>query len=151
MSIGLRPYLPSDAETLAAIFIASIEQVACEDYDVEQIAAWTSKAEDEAAFGARLGAQLTLVATVDGEVAGFASLRGADVLDMLYVHPEALGRALQRRLSMRWRNSPWRVGRRRSKLMRVIRLSRFSPPAAIAHNNETPMRSQASGSPTRQC
>ena len=94
MSISLRPYLPSDAETLAAIFIASIEQVACEDYDVEQIAAWTSKADDEAAFGARLATQLTLVATVDGEAVGFASLRGADALDMLYVHPELLGQGV---------------------------------------------------------
>ncbi|MDP2358592.1 MAG: GNAT family N-acetyltransferase [Beijerinckiaceae bacterium] len=94
MTIGLRPYLPSDAETLATIFVASIEQVACEDYDVEQIAAWTSKADDEAAFGARLAAQLTLVATVDGEAVGFASLRGADFLDMLYVHPEMLGQGV---------------------------------------------------------
>ncbi len=92
--IGLRPYLPSDAETLAMIFVASVEQVASEDYDVEQIAAWTSKADDEAAFGVRLAAQLTLVATVDGAAVGFASLRGTDFIDMLYVHPEAIGQGV---------------------------------------------------------
>jgi putative acetyltransferase len=94
MSIGLRPYLPSDAATVAEIFVASIEQVACEDYDVDQVAAWTSKADDEKAFGARLSEQLTLVATIDGETAGFASLRGTDHLDMLYVHPDALGQGV---------------------------------------------------------
>lgn len=94
MSIGLRPFLPVDVPMLAAIFIASVEQVASEDYDVDQVAAWTSRAEDEAAFAARLGAQLTIVATFEGEAVGFASLRGADHLDMLYVHPEALGQGV---------------------------------------------------------
>lgn len=94
MTVGLRPYLPSDAATLAAIFVASIEQVASEDYDVDQVAAWTSKADDEAAFGAHLAGQLTLVATIGGETAGFASMRGTDHLDMLYVHPEALGQGV---------------------------------------------------------
>lgn len=94
MTIGLRPYLPSDAATLAALFVASIEQVASEDYDVDQVAAWSSKADDEAAFAARLAGQLTLVATLEGETVGFASLRGADVLDMLYVHPDALGQGV---------------------------------------------------------
>lgn len=94
MSIGLRPFLPADAGDLAALFVASIEQVATEDYDVDQIAAWTSKADDEAAFAARLSGQLTLVATIEGETAGFASLRGPDHIDMLYVHPDALGRGV---------------------------------------------------------
>ena len=94
MTIGLRPYLPADAETLAALFVAAVEQVASEDYDVDQIAAWTSKADDEAAFAARLSGQLTLVATIDGETAGFASLRGNDHIDMLYVHPDALGQGV---------------------------------------------------------
>lgn len=93
-TIGLRPYLPADASTLAAIFIASVEQVASDDYDVDQVAAWTSRAEDEAAFAARLGSQLTIVATIEGEAAGFASLRGADHLDMLYVHPDAIGQGV---------------------------------------------------------
>ena len=94
MTIGLRPYLPADASTLAAIFIAAVEQLASDDYDVDQVAAWTSHAEDEAKFAARLGAQLTLVATIEGEAAGFASLRGADHLDMLYVHPDAVGQGV---------------------------------------------------------
>ena len=31
---------------------------------------------------------LTLVATRDGEIAGFASLKGADLVEMIYVDPE---------------------------------------------------------------
>jgi len=39
---------------------------------------------DVAAFGARLGNALTLIATISGEPVGFGSLKGADVIDMLY-------------------------------------------------------------------
>ena len=46
------------------------------------------RADDEQAFGARLGGALTLIAMIDGAIAGFASLKGADEIDMLFVDPE---------------------------------------------------------------
>ncbi|ACB95538.1 GNAT family N-acetyltransferase [Beijerinckia indica] len=85
---ALRPYLPSDAPVLAGLFQASIEELAAEDYDEAQCAAWASKADDEAAFGQGLQQNLTLIATVDGAPAGFISLKGKEDLDMLYVHPD---------------------------------------------------------------
>ncbi len=93
-TIALRPYLPRDAATLAALFINSFEILAGEDYDVAQIAAWTNAAEDDKAFEARLAGQLTLVATIDAEPVGFASMKGVDQIDMLYVHPEAARRGV---------------------------------------------------------
>jgi len=86
-AIALRPYLPADAERCAEIFRASIEELASEDYSVDQRDAWAAEADDRAAFASRLAKALTLVAVIDGEAAGFASLFGADALDMLYVDP----------------------------------------------------------------
>lgn len=88
LSPGLRPFLPSDAPTLAALFRASVEALAAEDYDADQREAWASAADDEEAFAARLAGALTLVALVDGEIAGFASLKDNQTFDMLYVRPE---------------------------------------------------------------
>jgi putative acetyltransferase len=85
--VGLRPFLPSDVSLLAAIFVASIEELAEEDYSDAQREAWASAAEDEEAFGKRLAGQLTLVATIRSSPVGFASLKGTDRLDLLYVHP----------------------------------------------------------------
>jgi len=90
-SLALRPMLPADIPLLAEIFRASIEELTVEDYSDSQIEAWIAAAEDEAAFGKRLSDQLTLLATMDGAPVGFASLKGADVIDMLYVHPAAVG------------------------------------------------------------
>ena len=84
---ALRPVLPTDAAALAAIFGASVDELTGDDYDEDQRAAWMATAEDEAAFGARLGAMLTLVATVEGAPAGFASLKDNARIDMLFVDP----------------------------------------------------------------
>lgn len=87
--IGLRPMLPDDVPVLAAIFVASIEELAEDDYSETQREAWASAAEDEGEFSAKLEGQLTLVATMNGSPVGFASLKGADHIEMLFVHPSA--------------------------------------------------------------
>jgi putative acetyltransferase len=87
-AVALRPYVPADARRCAEIFRASVEELAAEDYDPDQREAWASRADDEVAFGANLAGALTLLALVDGRVAGFASLKGAEEIDMLFVDPE---------------------------------------------------------------
>jgi putative acetyltransferase len=84
---SLRPLLPAEAPRLAALFRASVETLAEDFYDDDQRAAWAACADDESGFAGRLGASLTIVALIDGEIAGFASLKDARILDMLYVHP----------------------------------------------------------------
>ena len=81
---ALRPFLPADAPALAAIFRDAVEELAIEDYDAAQIDAWASRA-DDGEFARRLSGGLTLVASLDGRLAGFATLRGRDEIDMLYV------------------------------------------------------------------
>jgi putative acetyltransferase len=91
---ALRPYLPEDAPLLAAIFAASIIDLTGEDYSEAQQQAWAAVADDEEAFGSKLAGQLTLIATLQGSPVGFASLKGTDHIDMLYVHPSAAGQGV---------------------------------------------------------
>jgi putative acetyltransferase len=91
---ALRPLLPVDTPMLAAIFVAAIEGLTGEDYSEAQQEAWAQAADDEAAFGRKLAEQLTLIATIQGAPVGFASLRGADHIDMLYVHPSVAGQGV---------------------------------------------------------
>jgi putative acetyltransferase len=88
---ALRPFLAEDTPVLAAIFVAAIEESTGDDYSEAQQQAWASAADDEEQFGKRLAGQLTLVATLQNSPVGFASLKGADHIDMLYVHPGAVG------------------------------------------------------------
>lgn len=97
-AVALRPYVPADAKRCAEIFRASIEELAAEDYDTDQREAWASRADDEEGFGARLAGALTLLAVIDGATAGFASLKGAEEIDMLFVDPEFARRGVGRTL-----------------------------------------------------
>ncbi|MDB5515807.1 MAG: Acetyltransferase, family [Tardiphaga sp.] len=91
---ALRPLLPDDVAVLAAIFVSSIEELTGDDYSEQQQQAWASTVDDEEAFAKRLAGQLTLVATLQNAPVGFASLKGADHIDLLYVHPNAVGQGV---------------------------------------------------------
>src|SRR5882762_2470566 len=91
---ALRPLLPEDIPVLAAIFVAAIDELTAYDYSEAQWEAWASTADDEERFGKRLASELTLVATLQNSPVGFASLKGADHIDMLYVHPGAVGQGV---------------------------------------------------------
>jgi putative acetyltransferase len=91
---ALRPYLASDAPMLAQIFVAAIQELTGDDYNEAQQEAWAAAAEDEDAFGKKLAGELTLIATLQNAPIGFASLKGADHIDMLYVHPSVAGQGV---------------------------------------------------------
>ena len=96
---AMRPFLAEDTPVLAAIFAAAIEELTGDDYSEAQREAWASAADDEDQFGKRLAGQLTLVATLQNSPVGFASLKGAGHVDMLYVHPAAAGQGVGSMLS----------------------------------------------------
>ncbi|HKU08470.1 MAG TPA: GNAT family N-acetyltransferase [Bradyrhizobium sp.] len=91
---ALRPYLASDTPMLAQIFVAAIQELTGDDYSEAQQEAWAAAAEDEDAFGKKLAGELTLIATMQNSPVGFASLKGADYIDMIYVHPSVAGQGV---------------------------------------------------------
>jgi putative acetyltransferase len=91
---ALRPFLAADTPMLAAIFVASIQELTSDDYSEDQQEAWASVADNEAAFGKKLASELTLIATMQGSPVGFAALKGNDHIDMLYVHPSVAGQGV---------------------------------------------------------
>src|SRR5207245_7397542 len=80
--LALRPFLPADAPLLAEIFRASIAELTGDDYSETQQEAWTATVDDEEAFTKRLASALTLLGTLAGSPVGFASLAGAERVDM---------------------------------------------------------------------
>jgi putative acetyltransferase len=87
----LRPFVAADTMALRDLFAQSIEVLTVEDYSEDQRLAWAATAEDAEAFSEKLAGMLTLVVMLDGEYAGFGSLRDNKVVEMLYVHPYYVG------------------------------------------------------------
>lgn len=90
-TVTLRPYLPEDAPVLAALYQAAIMVLTEEDYSHDQREAWAAVADDVEAFGESLTKHLTLIAAIDGDPAGFATLKDNREVEMLYVHPDCAG------------------------------------------------------------
>ncbi|MET0428186.1 MAG: GNAT family N-acetyltransferase [Microvirga sp.] len=90
---GLRPFLPDDAGALAELCLASIEELAAEDYSEAQQEAWAESIVADG-FGERLARSLTLVATVEGAPVGFIALRDNRHVDLFFVHPRAAGQGV---------------------------------------------------------
>lgn len=90
----LRPFLAADTMALRDLYAQSIEELCAEDYDEDQRLAWAAMAADAEAFAEKLGSMVTLVVQVDGEYAGFASLKDNTVFEMLYVHPYFAGQGI---------------------------------------------------------
>ena len=149
---GLRPFLPADVPMLAAIFVAAIEGLTGDDYSEAQQEAWAAAAEDEEEFGKKLAGQLTLIATIQNAPVGFASLKGADHIDMLFVHPSVAGQgvasmlvdALEKLAGARGAENPH--GRCQRHRGAAVSGSAATPPS-----NATPSPSMANGSPTPRC
>ncbi|MBR1149538.1 GNAT family N-acetyltransferase [Bradyrhizobium sp. JYMT SZCCT0428] len=91
---ALRPFLAADTPVVAAIFVAAIQELTGDDYGEAQQEAWASTADDEEQFGKKLAGELTLIATLQNSPVGFASLKGASHIEMLYVHPSAVGQGV---------------------------------------------------------
>jgi putative acetyltransferase len=88
--VSLRPYLPDDAPELIDIFREAVMEMTVDEYDEDQREAWASAADDEEAFAKRLQEQLTILAVIEGQTVGFASLEDGSVLAFFYIHPDAI-------------------------------------------------------------
>ena len=102
MSVVVRPASPADAVVLAELSRAAIE--ASEVYTLAQRVAWASR-RSVAAHLRFIEVTRVLVASVDGVVAGFASVALAPVdglvageVDQLFVDPASGGRGVARAL-----------------------------------------------------
>ena len=94
---GVREATAGDAPAVAALFYHTILNVNVGDYSVSQVEAWAGPAPDPDLWEGRIsgeGGRSMYVATIDGEIVGFAELEGDGHLDTLYVHHKHQGRGI---------------------------------------------------------
>ena len=96
LAVTLRPYRPEDCPALAALFYETVHAVNTAHYTPAQLDAWAPACgPDLAAWDKSFRAHRTLVAELDGRLAGFGDLDpAAGYLDRLYVHKDLQGRGV---------------------------------------------------------
>lgn len=90
----IRPYSESDLEAVARLFTDSVHHVADKYYDTDQLAAWAPQPPDLNSWAARLASVETLVAEIDGKLAGFISYEHDGHIDLLYTSPVSCRRGV---------------------------------------------------------
>ena len=94
----VRPFLPSDAPTLRAVFHSSVHQLARQHYTTAQLQARTPAEYDAAQWAERLRTNRPWVADENGCIAGFADLRPSGHIDHFFVADDHAGRGVGRAL-----------------------------------------------------
>ncbi len=94
----IRYSVDCDCESIAALFTASVHQIAARSYSPEQLAAWTPEPPDLEHWQARLAGLETLLAEVEGEMAGFICFTGSGHIEMLFTAPSFSRRGVASRL-----------------------------------------------------
>jgi len=78
----------SDLPEIQKMFVDTISHICKADYSFEQIQVWTSSIENTERWTQKLITKYFLIALLDNNIVGFASLENADYLDFLYVHKD---------------------------------------------------------------
>ncbi|HEV7948623.1 MAG TPA: GNAT family N-acetyltransferase [Glaciihabitans sp.] len=87
MATQIRSYAAADAEATLDVFLSAIRATAAADYSPEQIGAWASDDITLDDWALRRANANTVVALVDGAIAGFADVDTTGYIDMMFVHP----------------------------------------------------------------
>lgn len=110
MSFTVRRLRREDVPAVARLYHETVHRVNAADYSAAQIAAWSPGIYPLSWWLRRFRRQRVFVATVPGEVVGFAGLARAGYLDCLYVHHEWQGRGVGRDLVRRVAREALRLG-----------------------------------------
>lgn len=88
MKITTRRTAPEDLEELQALFVDTIRATCSNDYNKDQINAWTASVENIDRWNRLISHQYSIVAEIDSKIVGLAALDDPEYLDFLYVHKD---------------------------------------------------------------
>lgn len=83
----LRKAQAADLPKIFEVFKGAIHSTAVGDYSIQQLEVWSSSTANLEKWETRIHSQYFLVAEVDAEIIGFASVDPLGYLDLMYVHP----------------------------------------------------------------
>lgn len=87
-----------DLIPIQELFVNTIRGICHQDYSPQQIDVWTSSVANKQRWIDKLNSQFFLVAEINNEIVGFASLESNDYLDFLYVHKDHQRKGIARHL-----------------------------------------------------
>jgi putative acetyltransferase len=97
----VRKYRPADRTEVISLFRRTVREINSRDYSPEQIAAWAQESSESPSWTERLATGGVFLSERGGRIAGFLRIDDAGLVDLIYVHPDFLGRGVGRELMAR--------------------------------------------------
>lgn len=88
----------NDIKELKDIFVRTITATCGDDYSDREIEVWTSSSKKTGRWQELVVEQHTIIVEVDGETAGFGSVKLIDYIDFMYVLPDYQGQGVAKAL-----------------------------------------------------
>ncbi|RLJ33722.1 putative acetyltransferase [Chryseobacterium sp. 7] len=86
--IIIRKGISDDLPEMLQLFTATIDEVCKKDYDLQQLQAWKSGAENEGRWIKVIRDQYVLTAVIENKIVGFCTLDQGNYIDLLFVHKD---------------------------------------------------------------
>ena len=93
MQLDIRPYSSADLPAMVDLFRETVHKVCAKNYTAIQLEAWAGKV-NLTAWDRSFSAHTSLLAFVDGLLAGFGDIRNDGYLDRLYVRWDLQGKGV---------------------------------------------------------
>ena len=84
--IKLRRAIKDDLNSICEIFFNTVTSINANDYDENQIKAWSEGAKNIEMFKKKIEEQHFIVAMMDDTIVGFSSVDDTGYIDFLYIH-----------------------------------------------------------------
>ncbi|WP_427872092.1 GNAT family N-acetyltransferase [Flavobacterium sp. MMS24-S5] len=78
----------SDLNEMQQLYIETIQSVCKNDYNPEQIKAWTYGINNKERWLEVIEKQYVLLAVIENKIAGFATLKNGNYIDFFYIHKD---------------------------------------------------------------
>lgn len=86
--MNIRKATISDLPEMQELFVQTIQSVCKNDYNPEQIEAWTYGINNKERWLEVIEKQYVLLAVIENKIAGFATLKDGNYIDFFYVHKD---------------------------------------------------------------
>lgn len=86
--MNIRKAAISDLAEMQQLYIETIQSVCKNDYNTAQIEAWISGVKNTERWITVIETQLVLLAVINGQIAGFGTLKDGNYIDFFYIHKD---------------------------------------------------------------
>ncbi|MFM6182016.1 MAG: GNAT family N-acetyltransferase [Dolichospermum sp.] len=85
-NLNIREYRASDTKMIMELFYNTVQKINIQDYNQQQVNAWTMQAMDYEFWHTRLQTKLPYIAEYNDEIVGFGELDADGHIDCFYCH-----------------------------------------------------------------